>query len=497
MELQSFINRFRNHPIMFIGTGLSLRYLSNSYSWEDLLRKIANELNPNEEYFLDIKAKCMGDGECDYPKMATILEQDFNGRLEADRNGKFKAINDAFYENMKRGRNISRFKLYIADILKEASFKPDMEDEIAELKRARKNIGSVITTNYDQMVEEMFSFSPLIGNDILLSNPYGSVYKIHGSVTAPDKIIITENDYREFNEKYELIRAQLLSLFIHNPIIFIGYNIGDKNIKDILKTIFSYVSYDSDEAQLIRDNFLLIEYEKGSNNSTVVEHDIDIDGFPTIRINKLKTDNFRAIYQALSNLLLPVSAMDIRKVQNVVRDIYAGGDIKVSITADLDGLKNSDKVLVVGSKNTIKYEFQTIPEMMANYFQIIEEANAQLLSLINKQRIQNSQYFPIFAFSKICTDIQNAEKLKLQQAEKVRILINNAPKDCQGQYATPTEVFDNTQIAQSNKIVAIICAIMNGSMDLDSVKEYLQTLEDKRTTNYRKVLCAYDIKRYS
>lgn len=42
------------------------------------------------------------------------------------------------------------------------------------------------------MIEEMFSFNPLIGNDILLSNPYGSVYKIHGCISAPDKIIITE-----------------------------------------------------------------------------------------------------------------------------------------------------------------------------------------------------------------------------------------------------------------------------------------------------------------
>lgn len=70
------------------------------------------------------------------------------------------------------------------------------------------------------MVESIFSFNPLIGNNILLSNPYGSVYKIHGCVTAPETIIITEEDYKTFDKKYELIRAQLLSLFVHNPIIF-------------------------------------------------------------------------------------------------------------------------------------------------------------------------------------------------------------------------------------------------------------------------------------
>ena len=104
-------------------------------------------------------------------------------------------------------------------------------DELTELKKIRKNIGSIITTNYDRFIETTFDFNPLMGNDILLSNPYGSVYKIHGCVSDAAKIIITVDDYGKFNDRYELIRAQLLSLFIHNPIIFLGYNIGDENIK--------------------------------------------------------------------------------------------------------------------------------------------------------------------------------------------------------------------------------------------------------------------------
>lgn len=89
-----------------------------------------------------------------------------------------------------------------------------------------------------QIVWKIFEFNPLIGNDILLSNPYGSVYKIHGCVSDSNNIIITREDYDNFNNKYELIRAQLLSIFIHNPIIFIGYSISDSNIKSLLKTIF-------------------------------------------------------------------------------------------------------------------------------------------------------------------------------------------------------------------------------------------------------------------
>lgn len=497
MNVQEFIANFRNHPIVFIGTGLSIRYLSTSYSWEELLKKIASEFSDNDEYYLDVKSKFMTSNGCDYAKIATQIEMDFNKNLQDNRNGKFKDINDAFYENMKNGINISRFKLYIAELLKDVAFKESVENEIIELKKARKNIGSVITTNYDRMIEEMFSFNPLIGNDILLSNPYGSVYKIHGCVTVPNKIIITENDYKNFEERYELIRAQLLSLFIHNPIIFIGYNIGDKNIKDILKTIFSYVDYSSEKSKRIRDNFLLVEYEKDSTNTEVVEHDIDIEGYPTIRINKLKTDDFTTLYRSLANLSLPVSAMDIRKVQNVVRDIYAGGEIKVSITEDLDTLKNSDKVLVVGSKNTIKYEFQTISEMMVNYFQIIDESNSQLLTLINKQKIQSTQYFPIFAFSAICPDIRDIDILKNQQQDKITSIIKTASSDCKKKYQTADDVINDDGISRTNKTTAIICNIVSGDMDLDSVKDYLQSTDNKRTTEYRKILCAYDMKRYS
>src|SRR5699024_10969293 len=130
-------------------------------------------------------------------------------------------------------------------LLGSLTYKSEMLDEIRDLKKVRKNISSVITTNYDCLIEDVFEFSPLVGNEILLSNPYGTVYKIHGCVSDPKRIIINQNDYDNFNTKYELIRAQLLSLFIHNPIIFIGYSISDENIKNLLKTIFNYVDINS------------------------------------------------------------------------------------------------------------------------------------------------------------------------------------------------------------------------------------------------------------
>lgn len=156
-------------------------------------------------------------------------------------------------------------------------------------------------------------------------------------------MIITDSDYKKFDKKYELIRAQLVSLFIHNPIVFIGYSVSDKNIKDILNTIFSYVEPNSDLEEKIRSNFLLVEYERGTQSTEIIEHSIDIDGKALITINKLKTDNFTELYKNISNLQLPASVMDIRRVQSVFMDIASGGETKVRIIDNIEDLENSEK----------------------------------------------------------------------------------------------------------------------------------------------------------
>lgn len=198
-------------------------------------------------------------GEVDLPKVASEIEIEFNRLLESDRNGKFKSINDRYYEYAASGNySASRIKIFISELvdLHETNNNESYATEMELFAKASRNIGSIITTNYDRFIETLIGFKPIIGNDILLSNPYGSVYKIHGCVSHPESIVISESDYERFRVSNHLIRAQLISLFIHNPIIFIGYSISDENIRDILKTIFSYISKDSDLADKVRKNFL-------------------------------------------------------------------------------------------------------------------------------------------------------------------------------------------------------------------------------------------------
>jgi hypothetical protein len=496
MHIKEFIGNYKNHPVLFVGTGVSLRYLKESQTWDSLLRKIATDLTGGPEYYLDLKAACGTSGKYDYSKVAGLLEAEFTKRLMVDRNGPFKHVNDKFYEYMESGKNISRLKIHIADILSKVDFKEDKADELALFKQVRKNVGSIITTNYDTLVEKVFDFIPLIGNDILLSNPYGSVYKIHGCVTDAEKIIITDADYANFLGKYELIRAQLLSIFIHNPIIFLGYNIGDDNIKELLKTIFTYVEPNSATAERIRQNFLLVEYGPGSSSQETTEHDIDLEGFATIRINKIKTDDFSAIYSALADLMLPISAMDIRKVQSIVKEIYAGGKISVKITEDLDSMENSDRILAIGSSKTIQYQYLDSTATIANYFNIIEEANVQAIQLIDKYKIWSTQYFPIFGFSSIYPGLATEAKLKGFQTEKLKSALNSMPQVCVTDHISIMDIMDDHTISPSYKHNAVLWSVLEGKIPLTDLEAYLRADGNKKATNYRKLLCAYDYVRY-
>ena len=503
MKIKEFISNYKNYPVLFIGSGFSFRYLKETYTWDELLSKICEDLWGNDERYLDIKAKCLNsDGSCSYEKSASKIESLFNEALENDRDGKFKDINDIFYDNMRKGITLSRFKIYVAKLVncKELKSESKIKKEIKELKLASKKISSIITTNYDRLIEEMLDFKPLVGNDILLSNPYGSVYKIHGCVDDISKIIITEDDYKQFDEKYELIRAQMLSLFIHNPIIFLGYNIGDDNIKKVLKTVFSYVEWNTPEANKVRENFLLVEYDKGSTNLEVTDHDIVIDG-RSIRINKLRTDNFQALYRELASINIPISVMDIRKVETAVKDIRAGGSIRVMITDDLDDLKNSEKILAIGSSAHIelKYSFMTLSEMIVNYFKLIDESNSSLISLINKMTISASQYFPIYGFCSICGDIKNIDKLKSRQIKKLKKCLNGWEQH-KNNHRTIQGVLKDPKIAASYKMQAIMYSVNKNKIKLDEVENYLRDiLKDKKEvkTDTKQLLCLYDLKKYA
>ncbi|EMS1811910.1 TPA: SIR2 family protein, partial [Neisseria gonorrhoeae] len=116
MNIKEFMSNYTNHPVLFIGTGMSLRYLDNSYTWDGLLSKIAIDLFGDDREYLNIKSRYCEDGRFQYEEIAEELQSKFDKVLENDPDGRFKEINDKFFENMRAGNTLSRFKIYISTL---------------------------------------------------------------------------------------------------------------------------------------------------------------------------------------------------------------------------------------------------------------------------------------------------------------------------------------------------------------------------------------------
>lgn len=134
---------------------------------------------------------------------------------------------------------------------------------------------------------------------------------------------------------------------------------------------------------------------------------------------------------------------------------------------------------------------------MSDYFEIIEESNHQLISLIDKINITSSQWFPIYAFSKIHPDIHSKNILKEQQRnkleahiEKQRGFIETAHKDIES-------ILHDDQVTRSNKANAIVWSLWNNNLKFEDVKQFLIGMSDKKSTDYRRLLCTFDYKKYS
>ncbi|EPB9578544.1 SIR2 family protein, partial [Escherichia coli] len=143
-------------------------------------------------------------------------------------------------------------------------------------------------------------------------------------------------------------------------------------------------------------------------------------------------------------------------------------------------------------------EFQTKPEMMQDYFKIVEEANKQLIILLNKQKIQSSQFFPIFAFSEICPELDNIEMYKDQQINKLADHFERTSNNnCKNIHLSTEEIIEDLTIPLSKKDDCIFHSYYENRIPSEQIKIYLLNCKDKNSTSYRRLLCLYDYINYS
>ena len=67
---------------------------------------------------------------------------------------------------------------------------------------------------------------------------------------------------------------------------------------------------------------------------------------------------------------------------------------------------------------------------------------------------------------------------------------------CKKSHSKVEDIINDTDISVSNNANAIFWSICKDKLPLDDVERYLRNYQDKTETDYRRLLCAFDIKKY-
>jgi len=306
---------------------------------------------------------------------------------------------------------VSPLKIGVADLLGqlESKFiKPEYPDEISALGHARKNVAGIITTNFDRYLEHLFpEHLHYIGqNQLLFNQSYGvgETYKIHGCVSDPKSLVLTDTDYAAYESRNTYLSAKLMTIFLEHPIIFLGYSLNDPNIR----MIFSDIANCLTESQLstLSERLIFVQRTKDGRPEGITTVR-DNFGNGVIESKRVVTSDFAILYKAIASLRSSYPPKILRKLKKDLYELVLSADPKERLqVVNFDDTTEMDKVeYVIGigiSKQLAGQGYGGLEVYDLIKDLIYEEAgldDAQVVELVlPKFAKQNSNNNPVFKY---------------------------------------------------------------------------------------------------
>ncbi|MDR5810923.1 SIR2 family protein [Caballeronia sp. LZ019] len=218
---ESLLNHFKSFsspPYIFIGSGVARRYLGLE-GWEGLLRSQCQAHGLDYEF---LNSTAGGD----LPELASAMARELHERWWKDE--KYKESREQ-YRKIATNKE-SALKIEIARHIGESGVITNDPQLVGELELLRKIVvDGIVTTNWDGLLEYLFpDYTVYVGQEALLFSQIqgiGEIYKIHGSHTDPSSLVLTKSDYDEFHRRNPYLASKLLTFFVENPIVFLGYSL--------------------------------------------------------------------------------------------------------------------------------------------------------------------------------------------------------------------------------------------------------------------------------
>jgi len=319
---------YTNSLTLFVGTGFS-KYMTNGKapSWLELLVEATKSIDKDDklinQLFNSDSSGTITEAKHDLTICAQILENEFKRKQ--------KNIKQRITEIIKASVNektIDKTKLI----------------HLQTFFTSHPNI-NIITTNYDTIFTDyvlpLTSRIIIEGSTIPRINTGQNIYHIHGCINRPESIVLTINDYYNFQNTNNYFSRKFFTLLQESTVVILGYSLGDFNLNSILsevkhskkesfrKTDIYYVTRDSVNELLGR--FYTITY--------------DIKSLQYTEINKF-FDEIDDQYSTAKNLIDSVEDLkDVLEGTKVYREEFLKLRIsltKILVQAGSIGIESTD-----------------------------------------------------------------------------------------------------------------------------------------------------------
>lgn len=209
---------------LFVGSGFTKAVLKDgvqkAYDWKELLVESCDRMEIVRDVFND---------GMPYPQIASTICHEY-----------VKAQTVSLKDAERK------LKMTIADLVNASPQKNTLVEYEDYFKELIPNW--IVTTNYDLIIEQILHEKAFLINpkdSFIKTKDFIPVYHIHGSITDPESIVITNEDYTQTLRLSDYRHARLPFLIKESTVLMIGYSLNDLNVLSALdysQNIYTNVS---------------------------------------------------------------------------------------------------------------------------------------------------------------------------------------------------------------------------------------------------------------
>lgn len=518
--------RDNSYPIIFIGSGMSKRYLKNFPAWDELLKEYWQKIGEKENFYSHMRStkksldkSDLNPDEKDF--YANTLVASYIEKKYEDMFYKEELTIEGLDIDTAYNQEISPFKFDLSNRFKLLEFNSGFEDELEAYTNFLAKARVIITTNYDTLTEILLSKKNIhpkvyVGQNGFFDKTidWSELYKIHGDVSQPKSIIINQEDYVKYDENSILISAKILSNMIESPILFLGYSLTDRNVRKLLKDFASQLP--KEDVRKSSNRIFIVEYQK--NQQEVIEQ-MNRDEILDIGYILVSTDNYSEIFNKVSQIDEGLTPYEVRKYQKVIRKIVdtagASGNLDAVLVSStqLESIEQQiqdGKPIVVALGNR-KYMY-VFPDLISYIKDYLKEEHDIMptvaLEFIAKENPSTRTPFARYIRNEDINKLEISDECKEKILKKIDLLgtlektTESVPNNCKQSFSSISDILD-TNFSMGTKINLITYNIKE--FDKEELKTYIlnealsmfeeacQYKQQNLKSFIRKLFFAYDL----